>query len=435
MAEHIPAPKALNLDSNVAENWRRWKKAYELYMTATEKDKKSQKIQCATFLTLAGEAAITVYETLTFEETEKDKIEPLISKFEAFCMPKKNVTHERHVFNLRKQKPEESVEQFVTELKRLAKDCEYGELTDSIIKDRIVEGINNDSTRARLLREKDLSLQRCIEVCKSSEVAEEHMKTLTHESSKVRDIDAVKKKYTGKRYMRTGDKCNEDTRKYNRQTCDRCGRGSHSYENCPAIECRKCHKKNHFMSQCKTRIKVRQQYRKPRIDSLEHAGKQQDESEPSSDESNDFFIDEVEKTADTSDPWIVPVEVNNNMIAFKVDTGSDVNVMSFNKFNTLKNKPKLKQSKTKLKAYNGGEVNVKGQCILSLKYKGDKTVKALFLISPDDVKPILGRDLSEKLNLVQKTFSVEQSNDPNQSNTSKYDTEKLSEKYEDCLKA
>jgi hypothetical protein len=66
MAEQIPAPKPLKLDGNAAEtDWRRWKKAFELYMTATEKDKKSQKIQCATFLTLAGEAAITVYETLS----------------------------------------------------------------------------------------------------------------------------------------------------------------------------------------------------------------------------------------------------------------------------------------------------------------------------------------------------------------------------------
>jgi hypothetical protein len=176
MAEQIPAPKALNLNGNVAENWRRWRKAFELYMTATEKDKKSQKIQCATFLTLAGESAIAVWETLTFEETEKDKIEPLVAKFEEYCIPKKNVTHERHMFNLRKQKPDESVEQFVTELKRLAKNCEYGELTDSIIKDRIVEGINNDSTRARLLREKNLSLERCIEVCKAAEVADEYMK-------------------------------------------------------------------------------------------------------------------------------------------------------------------------------------------------------------------------------------------------------------------
>lgn len=53
-------------------------------------------------------------------------------------------------------------------------------------------------------------------------------------------------------------------------------------------------------------------------------------------------------------------------------------------------------------------MEVKGQCIFSLKYK-NKTVKALFLISPNDVKPIVGRNLSEKLELVKKVFTVEQS--------------------------
>ena len=67
MAEQIPAPKPLKLDENIAENWRRWKKTFELYMTATEKDKKTQKIQCAIFVTLAGEAAIAVHETIVFE--------------------------------------------------------------------------------------------------------------------------------------------------------------------------------------------------------------------------------------------------------------------------------------------------------------------------------------------------------------------------------
>ena len=136
----------MKLDGNAAENWRRWKKAFELEMTATEKDKKSQKIQCATFLTLAGEAAITVYETLTLEDTEKEKMKRLVAKFEVYCLRKKNVTHERHLFNLRKEKRDESLEQFVTELKRLAKKCEYGELTNSIVKDRIVEGISNERT-------------------------------------------------------------------------------------------------------------------------------------------------------------------------------------------------------------------------------------------------------------------------------------------------
>ena len=112
--------------------------------------------------------------------------------------------------------------------------------------------------------------------------------------------------------------------------------------------------------------------------------------------------------------------------------GSDVNVMSYNEFKTLENKPKLKQSKTKLKAYNGGDVQVLGQCILCLKFK-EKSVKALFLISPDDVKPILGRELCEKLNVVKRTFSIEQSNSLNNLTGSRYDNAKLSEKYADCF--
>ena len=79
----------------------------------------------------------------------------------------------------------------MTELKRLAKNCEYWELTNSIIKDRIVEGIDSDSTRARLLREKDLSLERCVEICKAAEVADKHMKTLTEQPRKTEDIVAV----------------------------------------------------------------------------------------------------------------------------------------------------------------------------------------------------------------------------------------------------
>ena len=104
--------------------------------------------------------------------------------------------------------------------------------------------------------------------------------------------------------------------------------------------------------------------------------------------------------------------------------------MSYNQ--TFKIKPKLKQSKTKLKAYNGGDVNVQGECILSLTFK-EKSVKALFLISPDDVKPIVGRKLSEKVNLVKRKFSVEHANSSNNLTGSKYNKAKLCEKYQDCF--
>ena len=47
--------------------------------------------------------------------------------------------------------------------------------------------------------------------------------------------------------------------------------------------------------------------RKPRVDEIEKSGKQEMDGDPSSDE-HEFYIDLTEKTADKSDPWIVPLE-------------------------------------------------------------------------------------------------------------------------------
>ena len=53
-------------------------------------------------------------------EAEQDKIAPLITKFEGYCAPKKNITFERHVFNTRSQGSDETIDSYVTALKHLA---------------------------------------------------------------------------------------------------------------------------------------------------------------------------------------------------------------------------------------------------------------------------------------------------------------------------
>ena len=72
-----------------------------------------------------------------------------------YCTPKKNVTYEPHVFNTRAQGATEGIDAYVTELRKLARNCEFGELHDSIIRDRIVCGIRSNEVWKRLLREKD----------------------------------------------------------------------------------------------------------------------------------------------------------------------------------------------------------------------------------------------------------------------------------------
>lgn len=61
------------------------------------------------------------------------------------------------MFNTRNQLPGEPIDHFVTDLRTKTKTCEFGDLTDSLIRDYIVEGEANDSIHGRLLRETELA--------------------------------------------------------------------------------------------------------------------------------------------------------------------------------------------------------------------------------------------------------------------------------------
>lgn len=100
---------------------------------------------------------IKVFNTMDFDE-DVDGFNGLKDMFRDYCEPRKNITYLRHVFFTRVQGPNETIDAYVSDLKNKAKDCEFAQLTDDLIKDCVVCGINNDTVRARLLRETDLNL-------------------------------------------------------------------------------------------------------------------------------------------------------------------------------------------------------------------------------------------------------------------------------------
>ena len=63
---------------------------------------------------------------------------------------RKNVIIEHTKFNKRSQLPDEPVEQFITSLYKLAAACNFGELKDKLIRDRIVVRIRDASLSERL---------------------------------------------------------------------------------------------------------------------------------------------------------------------------------------------------------------------------------------------------------------------------------------------
>ena len=163
--DNLMPPDPLDLDcSNVSDTWRKWKQRFELFSLASGLSSKDEGIQAATLLHVVGPDALEVYNTFSWEnEEDKRKVTKILEKFEAHCIPQRNITWERHVFNTRSQRDGETTDQYVTDLKTKAQTCEFGELKDSLIRDRIVCGIRCDKTRSRLLIEPDLMLQKAVD--------------------------------------------------------------------------------------------------------------------------------------------------------------------------------------------------------------------------------------------------------------------------------
>ena len=144
--DRLNPPETLQLQGNVAENFKKFKQSFEIFQVASGLESKAKKIQSMTLLHVVGSDALEIYNTFRWAEGDcageceenLHTTECILKKFENYCTPRKNVTIERHVFFSRNQAAGETFDQYVTDLKLKAKTCEFQTLTDILIKDRIV---------------------------------------------------------------------------------------------------------------------------------------------------------------------------------------------------------------------------------------------------------------------------------------------------------
>ncbi|UYV79424.1 hypothetical protein LAZ67_17002555, partial [Cordylochernes scorpioides] len=261
-----------------------------LYLEATEKATKPDKLKVAILLNFIGEEALEVFNTFHLKEDEAENFDLVINKFDDFCEPKKNVIFERFKFFSATQKDDESIDSFITELKGLSTSCEFESQKDSSFRDRIVYGIQDKALQERLLREPNLTLLKAIEMCKTDEISKQQIKIMQN-SQNICQIRKYEKKHSPKQ--------NQESEKEFK--CQRCGK-SHRAKNCPAWgkRCSKCKKMNHFSAFCKSSA----------IRSLN------DETEETV-----WSIHEA-KVVHTLE-WKKSIIVNGKEICFKLDSGAE----------------------------------------------------------------------------------------------------------------
>ena len=261
---NFPLPSAMNSRGDVAGNWQFFRKQWIDYEIATALIHSKETIRIATLRSAMGRDCRQIFLNLNLSQYDKKKIDRYLEALDNYLKPIRYLVYERCVFNTCVQSNDESVQSYVTGLREPATSCEYGELTDDLIRDRLVIGLKHNGDKVRLLREMILGLKKAIPMCTTSEVAAQQMKKFKAQKTKQRTLRSLMTKRRPKGGLASSRNAPEKQQKSNDKqaksgvesragfTCKYCGRQQRHVKGteCPAFRktYSKCEKKGHFSS-------------------------------------------------------------------------------------------------------------------------------------------------------------------------------------------
>ena len=284
--------------------------------------------------------------TKTFDE--------LVEILDKHFRPTTSVVAERYRLNCRRQRENESIADFVVDLKRLIVPCKYPvDTQDMILRDRFVFGQLSESTRKRLLTEKDdTTFSTAVEITSSLETASVHAKQMTPSESKVGFRDQP--------IQRLAKKPVE---------CYRCG-GPHLaniYRHITS-KCRACAKTGHIARVYRSKHAMRMDTTKFR-DTC--PGQPKSESSSGTHTVEEGISREDGASSDSSYPMLAVVSrsqpiilsfmVNNRKLDMELDTGASVSIISEDTYNAvLRDTVSLVSTDVSLRSYLGEQLPLLG---------------------------------------------------------------------------
>lgn len=376
-ANFVQPPKPLKMTSDSAIQWKSWLQHYEWFERATGMYMKDEEMQISTFMTAIGTDWFELYNN--FKPNETNNLKRIKQKFSEHFLPKTNTAFETLVFNNIKQDANESFDDFLIRAQTQIKKCEFGNLEDRLLRDKIIIGVYSDKLRENLISESENNLEKVVSLCRASEVTSRQMATMQSLESKV---DSMK---INKSTKHASENKNDEP-----FDCKRCGT-NHKRRNCPAFgkKCGKCGRFGHFNKQCRTKTNLPDSKN-------ENVNQVNDEANESSDE---FFIDSiVDQTREKS--WSEIIKVEGHEIKFKLDTGAECNVLPVKYTDHLKNEI-IKSTTKRLITYCGNPINVIGEVTCECIVKNRPT-KICFRVVNINGTPILGLKTCQSENLIQR---------------------------------
>lgn len=387
----MSSPQPMVINGNLAQQWKKWVQSFKFYLRASGMDEESDSRKVALFLHVIGEKGVDIFNTFGKDE-DNIKYNELIQLFQNHFAPKANLTYECHNFFTYKQGENETLHDFACSLKLRAQNCELGQLQDRLTKIMFICNMHQkyNFIRERLLLEDKLGLNAAVEMAKAMLASRHQTDELAAEQSSVL-YNKSQSSFGSKSITRNVGHYSQQSKQ---EVCMRCGQVHR--QKCPALsaKCRKCEKVGHFAVCCRSKsVKYVQS-----DNNMQQVQTEQD----------DLFVGHIQSSK--SSEWTINLYINNSQVNCIIDTGSDVNIMSKNMYDTLNINKSLSKTDVKIKSYTGNSLVVLGQQNLECKFQfndSHMTKQINFIIANVNSPTVLGKVTCSEIGLIKRVFCVD----------------------------
>ena len=249
-----PLPPFLALPGEPPIPWSRWHESFETFVAAIGLTGAAEARRRAVLIHSLGNEGQRIFRTLGPAPTYTDYITLLAGHFAA----PQSVMVRRIIFRQRRQRPGESVHQYVTDLRCLASLCKFNALEDEMIRDQLAEHTVNPKLREKLfMAPDDLPLSKAVELAFQLESAAQLASRLAapdpappHATSLAQTVAPSAQPYSDFEINVAGHQGATA-----RRPRGNCGSSSHPSRApaCPAVgqRCKRCGRMNHFSRVCR----------------------------------------------------------------------------------------------------------------------------------------------------------------------------------------
>ncbi|KAL3208985.1 hypothetical protein MRX96_052421 [Rhipicephalus microplus] len=167
----IKPPKPFDFQN--AADWPTSMDEFDDYRFASGLHEKKDEVQVRTLLYTMGRKSREILRSLNVEDEEMEDFKLVKSKFTDYFVHSKNIVYKSARFNLRRQQLGETVDQFATELSKLADRCEFAGMMERPIRDRFVVALRDQLFLEELQIDPTLTMATALARARTSETVKQ----------------------------------------------------------------------------------------------------------------------------------------------------------------------------------------------------------------------------------------------------------------------